>query len=1078
MAPLPAPDWPRLPGYRIVGELGRGGMGVVYLADELELGRPVALKMILTGSQADARELTRFKAEAEAVARLQHPNVVQIHAVGQFEGRPYLALEFCAGGSLEWWLNGKPLPPFRAAALVETLARAVQHAHERGIVHRDLKPANILLAFSDASQKRPGEQRFCEASLTGCVPKISDFGLAKRLDLPPGPTPTSAVLGTPSYMAPEQARRSSQPADARVDVWALGAILYELVTGRPPFLGDSVLDTLQQVARDEPVAPARLQPGCPRDLETIILKCLRKDPQRRYARALDLAEDCAAFQRGEPIRARATPSWERAAKWARRRPAAATLLAVCLLAIAGLVALGVWHTGELRATAAQARAQEKAALETAQLSRSRVEAQALLLTARERYGRGDWENARLRAVEALALLDTRPELADLTRQAEHLNLDCQRRLAERASRQEAQRRYQRFLEQRNEALFHATLFTGLDLKTNLARTQAAARAALCQFEVSDVPSGPPALPASGLSEQQRAEAVAGCYELLLVLAEAVAHPLPGEPARQRRRRVAEAVATLEGAGRLGQAPTKAYHLRLAHHLEQLGRKAEAVSHRARADALAPASACDYFLSGDIRRVRGELAQACRDFESALALQPNHFWAQYSFAFCCLRLGRLAEAKAGLTACLGHRRDFAWLYALRGFLHAELGEFAAAELDFTRALTPKPDDTTRYAVYANRGVLRVQQARAVEGLAVLQPLGGWLPLCALYGGVGQVQRARRLAEAVADLRTAVQLKPGNYQAHVSLAQAYAGQGRTEEARDEFSEAIRCQKELPDLYRTRADFSWRSGDLAAARRDLRRALALDAPTSRAAADDHVKLGQLLQRQQQYEAAVREYALALKIRPDHAGALRLRAVAMLELRRYGDAVRALDGYLARVEGGRNPRLAEAYRLRGLTRTQLGDHNGALHDYTRSLDVEADAATRRYRGWIYLVSGAPKLALADFEEALRLGDRDGDAYNGRGIARAKLRDYGAAVRDAREALRRGPRTVRLLHNAAAIYAQASAAGVRQTQYQQLALDLLGEALADLPAKERLRYWRKRISTDADLASLRSLPGYARLAP
>jgi tetratricopeptide (TPR) repeat protein len=909
------------------------------------------------------------------------------------------------------------------------------------------------------------------------VPKISDFGLAKRLDLPPGPTGPSAVLGTPSYMAPEQARRSGQPADARVDVWALGAILYELVTGRPPFLGDSVLDTLQQVARDEPVAPARLQPGCPRDLQTIILKCLRKDPHKRYARALDLAEDCAAFQRNEPIRARATPPWERAAKWARRRPAAATLLAVCLLAVGGLVGAGVWHTAELRATAERARAQEKAALEAAQLSRSRVEAQALLLAARERFGRGDWEDARLRAGEALALLGDRPELADLTQQAERLSLDCRQRLAKRAARQDAQQRYRRFLEQRDEALFHATLFTGLDLKTNLAHTRAAARAALRQFGVNGTPSGPPVLPASGLSEQQRAEVVAGYYELLLILAEAEAHPLHGKQAQ--RQQLLEAVAILEGAEWMGQAPTRAYHLRLARYLEQLGRKAEAASHRTRANALAPASAGDYFLLGDTLRAGNELAQACRDFESALFLQPNHFWAQYGFAFCCLRLGRLAEAKAGLTACLGHRRDFAWLYALRGFVHAELGEFSAAELDFDRALALKPDATTRYAVHANRGVLRVQQARAVDNLAALQPLGGWLPLCALGGSVGQAQRARRLAEAVADLRTAVQLKRDNYQAHVSLAQAYAGQGRVAEARDQFGEAIRCQPKLADLYRSRADFCWRNGDLASARRDLRRAIALDRKNSRAVADDRVKLGQLLQRQQQYEAAVREYELALRIRPDHAAALRLRAVAMLELRRYGEAVRSLDGYLARVEGSRGAaRLAEAYRLRGLTRTQLGDHSGALHDYTRSLDVEADAATRRYRGWLYLVWGAPRLALADFQEALRLGDRDGDAYNGRGSARVKLGHYGAAVRDGEEALRRGPRSVRLLHNTAAIYAQASAAGVRQSQYQQKALDLLAEALAELPAKERLRYWRERIGKDADLTSLRSLPGYARLAP
>ena len=195
---------------------------------------------------------------------------------------------------------------------------------------------------------------------------------------------------------------------------------------------------------------------------------------------------------------------------------------------------------------------------------------------------------------------------------------------------------------------------------------------------------------------------------------------------------AEAVAILRGAGRLGQPPTRAWHLRLARHLERLGRNQEAVTHRSHASVLAPASAVDHFLLGDSRRSRGELAQAGRDFENALALQPNHFWAQYGFAFCCLRLQRLAEAKAGLTACLGHRRDFAWLYALRGFVHAELREFAAAEADFARALALKPDVTSRYAAHANRGVLRVQQAQAAEALLLR---GG------LCRSLGQVLRAK-------------------------------------------------------------------------------------------------------------------------------------------------------------------------------------------------------------------------------------------------------------------------------------------------------------------------------------------------
>ena len=279
----------------------------------------------------------------------------------------------------------------------------------------------------------------------------------------------------------------------------------------------------------------------------------------------------------------------------------------------------------------------------------------------------------------------------------------------------------------------------------------------------------------------------------------------------------------------------------------------------------------------------------------------------------------------------------------------------------------------------------------------------------------------------------------------------------------------------------DFAWRRGDVSAARRDLHAALALEPAGSRAA-DDHVRLGQLLQRERKVEAAARAYDEALRLRPDHAAALRLRAVAMLELCRYPEAVRSLDGYLGRASVGGGAAVAEAYRLRGLTRTQLGDRDGALHDYTRSLGIQPDAATRGYRGWVYLAEGAPKLALADFEAALRLGARDGDAHAGRGNARVKLGRPEEAVRDAEEALRRGPRTARMLHNTATIFARAADrdgdARAQRQRFQQRALDLLGEALTAFPAARRPHFWTEQILKDPDLTSLHGLPRFQQLAP
>jgi serine/threonine protein kinase len=290
-----------VPGYELLQELGRGGMGVVYQARQVKLDRLVALKMILAAPQS--ADLQRFRTEGEAVARLRHPNIVQIYEVADHAGRPYLVLEYVEGPTLAEKMNGAPLPPREAAALLLPLADAVQHAHQAGILHRDLKPANVLLSTVGQASS-PGSAEKNRRECLSYVPKITDFGLAKRLDVEGGHTQTGSVLGTPSYMAPEQADGRLADVGRAADVYALGATLYEMLTGRPPFTGTSVLGILEHVRTLDPVPPRALQPGVPRDLEVICLKCLQKRPADRYDCAAALAEDLQNFLAGEAIRAR------------------------------------------------------------------------------------------------------------------------------------------------------------------------------------------------------------------------------------------------------------------------------------------------------------------------------------------------------------------------------------------------------------------------------------------------------------------------------------------------------------------------------------------------------------------------------------------------------------------------------------------------------------------------------------------------------------------------------------------------------------------------------------------------------
>jgi len=328
-------------GYELLEVIDQGGMGVVYKAKQVKLRRIVALKMI-AGFRVGPKQLARFRVEVEAVAQLQHPHIVQIYEVGEVDGHSYFSMEYLDGGTLATYMAGGPLAPKVAAELLEVLARAIHHAHTRGIVHRDLKPGNILLGKDEGSRMKDESKTGLDSSFifhpSSFQAKVADFGLAKRLGSDTDHTATGEVVGTPNYMAPEQAAGQSNTSGPACDQYALGAILYEALTGRPPFQSKTVLETLRMVVSNEPATPRHIRPEIPRDLEAICMKCLEKKPAHRYVTAEALADDLHRFLTGVPVTARPLSRVARIVKWGRRRPVLTATFLLLLLVPAAVVA--------------------------------------------------------------------------------------------------------------------------------------------------------------------------------------------------------------------------------------------------------------------------------------------------------------------------------------------------------------------------------------------------------------------------------------------------------------------------------------------------------------------------------------------------------------------------------------------------------------------------------------------------------------------------------------------------------------------------------------------------------------------
>lgn len=659
---------PTVPGYTILGELGRGAMGVVYKAQQKGLNRLVALKMMLAGGHAGAEQLARFHTEARAVARLQNPNIVQIYDVGEHDGLPYFSLEFVDGGTLHDRLGGKTQPPRDAARMIETLARAMDCAHQLGIIHRDLKPANVLMTAQG-------------------ILKISDFGLAKRLEgEDSGQTRSGTLMGTPSYMSPEQARGDTHDIGPAADQYALGAMLYEMLTGRPPFQGASILDTLEQVRTHEPVPPSRLQPSVPRDLETICLRTLQKEPRQRYATTGELAEDLRRFHAGEPILARPVGRIERTWRWCKRNPKLASLYSAIGLLLA---TVGVF----LSVMAVRAAEERETITEAGKLSEQR------LAEATKAIKAGRYIQAQNLLRPSDPLIETNPALAErrteLHRLRDQVNLYAEfKELSDRAryyslvSHKDARAHCQKLL----------ALYDQIEQKTGRAEC--------------DLP------PLDAARERLLREEF---FEAFLISAQVEWGQSENPKVRQK------AVQLLDRAEKIFPDAWILYSRR-GFFLEKLGDSKRAQADLDRTRAMNPTSPLDRFWYGmllhnegdalkskDPVKAKDKYRQALQQYAALLLLSPDHFWAYFDGAVCQFALGNIDEAIVNLTVCTQLRPEALWSYLTRGKIlrkRQNPEEVVAAVTDFTRVLDNDADNTDVWLERAetNLSLKRWQDAR--------------------------------------------------------------------------------------------------------------------------------------------------------------------------------------------------------------------------------------------------------------------------------------------------------------------------------------------------------------------------------
>jgi tetratricopeptide (TPR) repeat protein/tRNA A-37 threonylcarbamoyl transferase component Bud32 len=931
-------------GHTILGELGRGGMGVVYKARQLQLNRVVALKMVLAGAHAGAEQLARFQTEAEAVARLKHPNIVQIYEVGEHDDLPFFSLEYVDGGSLAQRIAGKPQPPHDAARMVERLADAMDSAHRQNIIHRDLKPANILLTHD-------GD------------PKITDFGLAKRLEGDSKQTRSGTLMGTPSYMAPEQAHGDTKNIGPLSDLYALGTILYEMLTGRPPFQGTTILETLDLVQKQEPVPPRRLQPTVPRDLETICLKCLQKEPQKRYATASALAADLLRFLGGEAILARRVGRVERLWRWCKRNPKVAALSA----SVAALVVtVGVFLVSSYF----------RAAREQEVIDKERQLAEVRLEQATTAIRAGDQRQAQVLLESTNPLLESTEQLRDI-----------RDRLADRRSQVEV---YSEFKKLVDDARF-ASRFGSRRRKLQ-AQQQCRQLVALHEQIKERTGKGAAGLPP--LNPEQEQLFKEDVFEAYLIAALLEAELFQDARGRIQPEAAPRAMNWLNQADAILPG-TRVVHANRAPCWGALGDAMADERDVKRAKEIVPTLAVDHFYHGFAHHLRANAARSegkvkdaeasfrkeIDEYAAVLQIRQDSFWAYFNWAATQFDLGNLRDAQIGFTACIRIRPDFPWPFNNRGTIHHRLGENDQAVQDYDKAVAL---DAEYVEAYTNRGLAQL--------------------------------RLGKTALAEADLEKAIQLSPDYAPAYEYLAEVHYSRKDYAATINDYTRLLPLTAAKSPVYLKRATVNHQLGYHAAAVADCTQVLAENAPHAFAlymgiplSAPDSWALRSAI-------GAAFNASGELARTPQTKQALYDRAGYQLNRKKYAEAA---EDYTSLLALSADKDKVAVYLKLASVRRDMGRPDQAIEDCTRALKLDAKNPQALYaRAHYYFDRKDYARARDDFSALLAMFPKSAPTRIERGILNwVFLRDFDASLVDWHELKKLQPKNPQPHYNAGVIY-------------------------------------------------------------